>query len=176
MTLATLISSVVCSFLMSFGSTDGCEKYLRVRKVQTPISQEELHVVLREAHVNVLGHEPNDNRVAMAWAQVAFENGRGKKVFNHNLGNTGAHPTAPKNAFYKVSGSRFRAHPNFQEGAEHYWETILKMCSGVLPAFDAGDPITASIILRRCGYYRAPVEHYSVSLSSLFFEQQLKRK
>ncbi len=166
------IKLIICSLALTFGGTPSeCDNMLRVKKVNTQIEQKELFDVLREAHISVLGTVPCDNRVTMAWAQVAFENGRGKKVFNYNLGNTGSHPTSPKRPFYRVSGHRFRAHSNFQEGAEHYWKTILEMCSGALPAFDAGDPSQASQALRRCGYYRAPVEHYTVNLSSLFFEQ-----
>lgn len=176
MTLASLIVGLYCAFNLSFGVTNGCEKYLHVPKVHTPIDEITLHETLKEAHIKILGREPHPNRISMAWAQIAFENGRGAKVYNHNLGNIGGHPIKPRRPYYTVNGYRFRSMSNFLEGAKAYWKIMIKMCSGALPAFDAGDPITASYVLYRCGYYRAPVEHYTSNLSCLFYEKQKKIK
>lgn len=173
MTLTSLVCGLLYTLSITFNvGADSEFRCLKVRKTPTTISQDDLHDVLREAHTDVFGHEPSLNRSTMAWAQVAFENGRGKKVFNHNLGNIGGNPIRPKLPFFMISGHRFRAFTSFEQGAQSYWETILKMCSGVLPAFDAGDPVLAAHVLRRCGYYRVDVEHYSENLSSLFFERQ----
>ncbi len=165
-----IIKIIICSLMLTFGGDPKeCDSMLKVKKVNTPIGQVELLDVLRESHVRVIGVEPNEKRVTMAWAQVAFENGRGKKVFNHNLGNIGT-STPPKNSYYVVSGYQFKDFSDFQEGADAYWRTMKRMCKGALPAFDAGDPTSASIALRRCGYYRADVGHYTKNLTSLYYQ------
>jgi hypothetical protein len=149
-------------------------KKLKVSKVKTNISEQDLLAVLRESHTEVFGRPPNKARIHMAWAQIAFENGRGKKVYNHNLGNIGGNPIKPVKSYYMVSGYRFRSFKNFNDGAKYYWKIIKNRCPSSLAYFDAGDPHMASVALKRCGYYRADLEHYSKNLSSLFFESYKK--
>ena len=59
------------------------------RKVATPISQDQLFDVLEASHVRVFGNLPKASKLTMAWAQVSLENGRGKYVYNNNIGNIG---------------------------------------------------------------------------------------
>jgi hypothetical protein len=168
----SLLKIIICSLVLSFGSTPNmCVTELKEKKVRTPIAQDELYVVLTDAHVNVFGYEPSKNRASMAWAQVAFENGRGDQVFNHNLGNIGSNPIVPKRPYYVISGHRFRSLETFNDGAELYWITLESRCGSTLNFFDSGDPVSASSALNRCGYYRADVDHYTKNLSSLFFER-----
>lgn len=149
-------------------------KKLKVPKVETQISERDLLIILRESHIEIFKKQANKARIHMAWAQIAFENGRGKKVYNHNLGNIGSHPIKPVKSYYMVSGSRFRSFKSFHDGAKYYWKIIKDRCSSSLAYFDSGDPHMASVALRRCGYYRADLEHYSKNLSSLFFESYKK--
>ena len=149
-------------------------KKLKVKKVKTVIEEEELKQVLRESHIDIFNKPANENKIHMAWAQIAFENGRGKKVYNYNLGNVGGNPEKPIRHYYMVAGYRFRSFQNFKDGARCYWQILKERCSGSLKFFDAGDPYTASLYLRRCGYYRADVGHYSKNLSALFFESYKK--
>lgn len=138
----------------------------KVQKFRTDISDQQLIEVLDRSHRRIFGEEPSKNRLAMAWAQVAFENGRGRKVFNHNLGNIGK---GKGQSYYLVSGYQFRSFPSFDDGADAYWSMLLARCSGSLRWFTDGDPRGASIMLRRCGYYRADVDHYASNLTSLYF-------
>jgi hypothetical protein len=149
-------------------------KKLRVKKILTEISETDLKELLAKTHLEVFNKPASDKRIHMAWAQIAFENGRGKKVYNYNLGNIGGHPTTPVLPYYRVAGSRFRSFESFEEGAKFYWQHLKERCSGALPYFDLGDPYTASIALGKCGYYRSDVEHYLKNLSSLYFESYKK--
>lgn len=159
-------------FFESIIETD--PKKLKVKKNKTIIEEEELKQVLRESHVDIFKKPASENKIHMAWAQIAFENGRGKKVYNYNLGNVGGNPEKPIRHYYMVAGYRFRSFQNFKDGARCYWQILKERCSGSLKFFEAGDPYTASLYLRRCGYYRADVEHYSKNLSALFFESYKK--
>lgn len=145
-------------------------KKLKVSKVRTEISENELKLILKESHADIFGFHPSQARLHMAWAQIAFENGRGKKVFNHNLGNIGGHPIKPIKHYYVISGHRFRSFENFNDGAKSYWKHLKNRCSAALNSFDSGDPHMVSHHLQRCGYYRANINHYSQNLASLYFE------
>lgn len=149
-------------------------KKLKVKKIKTTIEEDALKQVLRESHVDIFNKPASEYRIHMAWAQIAFENGRGKKVYNYNLGNVGGNPEKPIRHYYMVAGYRFRSFQNFKDGARCYWQILKERCSGSLKFFDAGDPYTASLYLRRCGYYRADIDHYSKNLSGLFFESYKK--
>ncbi len=132
--------------------------------MSTPIGEPELAAVLRDGHNAVFGYFPSKKRLAVGWAQVALENGRGKKTFNHNLGKITSFGTRP----YYVQKHRFRAHNNFREGAEDYWRVVNKMCKRALPHFDKGDPYTAAQILSSCGYYEADKYKYGKSMQWLY--------
>lgn len=147
---------------------------LKVKKVKTIISDEELKQVLDEAHMDVFHEQASESRINMAWAQISFENGRGKQVYNYNLGNVGPNPIKPKRPYYVVAGYKFRSFKSFKDGARCYWITLKERCSGSLKFFDAADPFTASLSLQRCGYYRADLDHYSKNLSSLFWTMHKK--
>lgn len=149
-------------------------KKLKVSKIKTEISEAELKLILKESHADIFGFQPSQARLHMAWAQIAFENGRGKKVFNHNLGNIGSNPIKPIKHYYVISGHRFRSFENFHDGAKSYWKHLKNRCSAALNSFDSGDPKMVSYLLQRCGYYRADFNHYSQNLSSLYFESVKK--
>lgn len=139
----------------------------RKKKKLTPLSKTELLSSLREGHVLFFGKEPSKQRLASAWAQVSLENGRGSKIYNFNFGNIGASHREPH---FFISGHRFRSNDSTQEGAVLYWKTINKMCSSVLPYFDAGNPNGAAYQLGRCGYYRVDKEHYARGMRKLYWE------
>lgn len=140
---------------------------LKRAKKLTPLSKNELFDSLKEGYVIVFGKKPSQQRLAMAWAQVSLENGRGSKIYNFNFGNIGASKREPH---FFISGHRFRANDSSQEGAILYWKTITKMCSSVFPYFDAGDATGAAYQLRRCGYYRVDKEHYAKGMKKLYWE------
>lgn len=137
---------------------------LHHEKQSTPIGDQELMQVLQEAHVQVFGRRASRARLAMAWGQIALENGRGKAVFNHNLGNIGPFRGRP---YYKLGPSRFRSFGGFPEAARVYWELLRDRCSAAMHSFDAMDAEYTARMLRRCGYHGADVEAYARGLNSL---------
>lgn len=135
-------------------------------KVMTPIEDVELIEVLQETHIEVFGHPASRAKTAVAWGQIAFENGHGKIVFNHNLGNIGPYKGHP---YYKHGLSRFRAFVNFHEAATVYWELLRDRCSGALASFDAMDAVSTATRLRRCGYHGADIDRYAYGLGALMW-------
>jgi hypothetical protein len=135
-------------------------------KTATPIGDVELATVLRDAHLEVFGEPASKARLAVAWGQIAFENGRGKETFNYNLGNIGPYKGRP---YYKQGLSRFRAFTGFHEAAKVYWELLRDRCSGAMHSFDAMDALYTATKLRRCGYHGADIDLYARGLGSLMW-------
>ena len=139
----------------------------REHKVLTKIDKQELFTVLKESHQMVFKTSPSEKRLAMAWAQVALENGSGAQVFNYNLGNIGASENEPH--FY-IAGHRFAANDNALEGGTAYWSHLKKSCKSSLSYFDRGDPQGSALQLRRCGYYRASTKIYTRIMSQPYYQ------
>lgn len=138
-----------------------------MKTVQTPISRTELLHVLRDGHLRVFGKYPSKNRLAMAWGQVAFENGSGKFSYNHNLGFVG--PSAPDQPTFRMGDNHwYRAFTSHDDAAVAYWE-VIKRCSPALARFDVGNPGEAAIWLKRCGYFEATLEQYTPGFSTLYY-------
>jgi hypothetical protein len=136
-------------------------------KELTPLTSEQLLRTLREAHVVVFGTEPSRNRLAAGWAQVALENGRGKAVWNYNLGNVG--PSSSEHFYYMHTRAvPYRAYNGYLEGGITYWRVVRK-CGAVVQMFDRGEVRRASESLRRCNYYLADVTHYTGMMWSLYW-------
>lgn len=134
-------------------------------KYQTELLPVEVAEVLRSTHLKVFDKPPSKRRLAMAWAQIALENGQGKQTFNFNLGNIGAGRTQP---FYFMAGHKFRSFTSFEEGGQAYWNVLKNRCLIVLSIFDTGDASKAAIQLEKCGYYRVEREIYEAGMSSLY--------
>jgi hypothetical protein len=134
-------------------------------RTRTPINRIALADVLRRGHIRFFGEAPGDKRLAMAWSQVGLENGQGREVYNHNLGNI---VKWSKDHFYFRYGKhRYRSLDTFEDGAVAYW-TILNNCPGALHAFDKGNVAASAIELKRCNYYEAPVKSYTSPLFMLY--------
>jgi hypothetical protein len=136
----------------------------KVARELTPIGKPELAAVLRDGHYAVFGYFPSDERLAVAWAQVAIENRQGLEVYNHNLGNI----TSGKNRPYYVKHNRFRAHKTFSDGAIDYWNVVKKLCRSSFKHFDKGEPYQAAQVLKRCGYYGADSDKYGKAMVWLY--------
>jgi len=145
-----------------------------VEPVLTPLSDLQLAEVLSQAHVRVTGEAPSYNRLGMAWAQVQGETGRTLKAYNHNWGNIKAFNWDGDRFRYPEldeSMPYFRSYPDAITGAADYWRVLTRQrYVAALAAFDAGDPHAAATELRAAGYYTAPLERYSLTLSQLFDE------
>jgi len=134
--------------------------------VETPLTEIQLMRVLKDSHIIVFGNEPSDHRLTMAWAQVAFENGRGALTVNHNIGNTWMGPDAP---YYVVGGNqKYRSFATFEEGAKAYWITI-KSCGPATRAFEWGSAKVAAEALKACNYYDADIDAYAAAMGSLYY-------
>ncbi len=143
----------------------------RVHTEATPISPENLIAVLELTHTDLFQQPPSKERLTMANAHIAIENGRGKKIYGNNFGNigaarvpTGGHP------FYRIGGSRFLAHPSAEAGAKAYWMHMVRRCGTALVRFSDGSGYQSAADLKRCGYHRADVNLYGAALQSLYNE------
>lgn len=160
----------LCIIIGTFSPTKECAKNLEMNKLQTSIEVQELKDVLQEAHLDIFGKPASINRINMAWAQIAIENGKGKLVYNYNLGNIGAHATKNTKPFYRVAGSKFISFLSFKEGAKSYWKFFKNKCRGSLAYFDLGDTKNSARMLKNCNYYESDVDFYYLNMRSLFVE------
>jgi hypothetical protein len=136
------------------------------KPVLTPLGEKQLMNVLKHTHQEVFDRPASRERLAMAWAQVALENGRGKLTLNHNLGNVGA---IKNQRYYRKGPARFRSFSAFHEGGRAYWNVLKNNCAGALQTFRSMDPMLTAKKLRRCGYHRTEVELYGKVLHGLMW-------
>jgi hypothetical protein len=136
--------------------------------VQTPLTETQLLGALRDGHVAVFGTAPSENRLAMAWGQVAFENGGGKLTYNNNLGNVVAANRETPHYYCRSDHHRYRAFETPAEGAAAYWE-VIKRCKAALVRFDQGNPYAAAAGLKQCNYFEADLGLYTRGFSQLYY-------
>lgn len=117
----------------------------------TPMSEVALATALIAGHRDALGKRVGGHRLSVAWAQVALETGRGKRVKGYDLGNV---------------GGRLISYKTARQGAQAYWQAIAK-CGPALAFFDAGDARGAAMQLGLCGYFTAAPEPYASGMVSL---------
>lgn len=135
------------------------------KQTLTPISQEDLASVLRQAYKKIYDKDPSRNILGMAWSHVALENQTGKKVWNYNLGNIGPLNTS-ENYYDHFGKTKYRSFKSFDEGAEAYWK-FMERCPRALQAFGWSDVSLASQFLKSCNYYGADIDQYVRTLSNL---------
>lgn len=170
LSIKRVISSIAIVTMMWASSAHASFKSYGVReaKQSTPISDVDLIKVLKTSHIDINGRLPSRSRLAMAWAQVALENGEGTVVWNHNLGNIGP-SYGQRHAYYVHSPkANYRSFESFDEGARAYWITINR-CEIVLKLFDAGLPREATESLKACGYFTANTDMYANLMTSLYY-------
>jgi hypothetical protein len=156
-----------------------------VAREPTPLSELELARVLVKAHVVVFGSEPAEQRLSVAWAQLALEHARGRDIDCNNLGNitlaAGAFgeyytrvatertrrnvPGLP-NRWEKVK-MRFRAFHTPVDGAVAYWKLIREQYTEALAYFDQGNGYLAARRLGQSGYMTAESQAYASAMGSL---------
>jgi len=143
-----------------------CLKEKRQTKTLTPLSGVQLMHSLREGYVEMFGEQPTKQRLAMAWAQIALENGQGKYLWNHNLGNIG--PGTSEQEYYVHSDyTTYRSFDGYLNGAIAYWKHISRSTI-LFKHFNEGNPHGVAISLRNSGYYGAELEPYSKGMSELY--------
>lgn len=142
--------------------------FLEQKRKLTPLSEEEIFTELEKAYVLLYEKNPHENLLVGAWAHVALENGKGRKIWNYNFGNIGPLPNEKDVKFYNHFGkTKYRSFDDPTSGAIAYWK-FLESCPLALKNFRYNDPRGAAISLKRCNYYRADQTHYSKLLTSLY--------
>ena len=162
--LATLFSTIIAMILFA---TTSVADVIHKARVQTPLTRGQLMAMLRKTHNAVFGKAASKKRLAGAWSHVAFENGKGRLTYNHNLGNIAV--TTGSQPYYFTADRRYRDFETFEEGAATYWHTI-KGCWPAVHGFDVGDPEAAAAGLKRCHYYEADEDIYAAGLKRLLHE------
>lgn len=160
-----------------------------VARETTPLSELELAEALIEGHRAVFGEPPTWMRLAVAWAHVALENGRGREIECNNFGNVIAtdswpgayyvrdlHERTRKNRLaalgddWKPVPMKFRAYATPAEGARAYWKVLDEHYASALGLFGAGAPYLAARRLAELGYATAYAEPYAHAMVDLHGE------
>lgn len=156
--------------LLAVTVTIGAITVLHVPMVRTPLTELELLKVLDRAHVETFHTRASPARLAMAWAHVAFENGRGRAIFNRNIGNTV--PTTSRHAYFCTNGRGcYRSFARFEDSSAIYWLTLVG-CPAALVHFDNARAREAADALLACHYYDGDPEIYGAAMRSLFRDAQ----
>ena len=160
---------------------------VKVPLQDTPLSAEDMALCLWYGHYRAFGEFPSFKRLGVAWAQCALENGHGTKIRNNNFGNVIATSSWPGNwwellcherpypderpNYWVETLMRFRALPDPETGAWHYWRTLaLPRHVGALVQFDKGNPGAAAMALGASHYYTAHAEAYAKIMRRLYTE------
>ena len=118
-----------------------------------------LILLLAAAFRAVVGHSPDPVTVDVAAAQVIRE---GLTLPGHNLGGL-TDRKAPK-----VHGIRLARFPNYPTAARAYWRVLVR-CKA-LAAFASGDVMRSARVLRKCGYFSAPIATYQATWAAVLDE------
>jgi len=167
LTVVTVVATQLIAMVHPSWADPRKSTHPRMPTVRTPMTRVELLSALRDGHVKAFGVLPSRERLAMAWGQVAFENGHGKYTYNHNLGNVGTTAKDQPTYYNRGDGHWYRHHETFVDGAAAYWE-IVKRCATALRRFDAGDPVDAAASLKKCGYFEADLATYTRGFVALY--------
>lgn len=161
-----VITMLVIALFSLFTPHTSEAQQLRQAPIATPITETGLLCLLRNVHRDRYGADPTKSRLAMAWAQVASECGRGQQTSNHNVANIGA-PKRLHQPYYVVGTHRYRHFTTFTSAIDSYWSTVHG-CRAAMAMFDAGDPRSAATYLKACGYFEADVGTYATSMAALY--------
>jgi len=158
---------IAAAFLLMSTSTVFAGDSLRRPRTQTPTDKITLIKALQVGYVAVFNRQPDVNTLSMSLAQINLENGHGKYIYNHNLGNVGPRWNQ-RVPYFILGGSKFIAHDSFSDGAVSYWRHLKEVCPKALPYFSKGHPAVASHVMRQCKYYTASKKHYTKLLVTLY--------
>ncbi|MBI5537879.1 MAG: hypothetical protein HY898_34455 [Deltaproteobacteria bacterium] len=156
-----------------------------IPRVPTPQSEVDVARLLIQAHEVVFGSPPNDQRLSVAWAQIALEHGRGRDIECNNFGNI-IMPDNGAGDFYVLKATertrknakarlekweqvnmKFRAYRTPLDGAVAYWKLIKDQYTDALAYFDQGNGFLAGRRLAEAGYMTAEAQPYASGMGSL---------
>lgn len=152
-----------------------------VQRIRTPLSETELAVALRDAHVLACGGPPSLSRWASMWAQLALEHARGKALDNYCAGNVTAAKSWTGDYYVLACDERVQKNPDVWKrlelhfrafgvavaGARSYVELLCGRYARALEQMDRGNPSGAAYVLGQMGYYTAHEQQYANAMSSL---------
>jgi len=162
-----MIQKIFLTFCLLLIAVPAGADNLRRNRVRTSTDKITIITALNVGYKRVFNKDPSINTLSMSLAQINLENGHGKYIYNHNLGNVGPRWNQ-RVPYFILGGSMFKAHNSYADGAVHYWLHLKEVCPKALPYFRKGDPTTASHVMRQCKYYTAPKSHYTKLLVILF--------
>jgi hypothetical protein len=159
---------------------------LLVDAIKTNFSEEQLVYALKNAWIKIYNQEPKKESLAILYAQIAVEIGRGKECYNWNLGNikkTENHKYCMFRCSEIIDGyeiffdpphpqTHFNAYENFEDGIFSYLNFLSKRTryEKAWQEVISGNPIKYSAALKVAGYYTASLKIYTNAIISLFNE------
>ncbi len=145
----------------------------------TALDENEAARVLAEAWRASVGAPPSARTLAILWAHWAHETGRGRRMVGHNFGGLkGAGPngasvvawTREGPEFERIVLRKFRAYPDFPEGASDYVALLRARYPRALRAAKAGDVVQFADALATAGYFTDDPSAYRRALARLALE------
>lgn len=162
---------------------------LFVKAIDTPLSEKQLAWHLNQAWNKVFNEFCTTKQLAILWAHVSLEVGRGKYIKNNNFGNikrlkNQKYTSYRCNEILLVDGKRkavwfepyhpqtlFAAWDDATSGAAHYIEFLTRpRYAKALAALKAEDIKNYVIELKVAGYFTADLGFYSKVLMKLYNE------
>jgi len=145
----------------------------------TALDENEAARVLAQAWRSEVGSTPSARTLAILWAHWAHETGRGRRMVGHNFGGLkGAGPngasvlawTREGPEFERIVLRKFRAYPNFPEGAGDYVALLRSRYPRALRAAKNGDVVQFADALAMAGYFTDEPSAYRRALARLALE------
>ncbi len=159
--------------------------------VRTIISEVDIIHAVKQAYHTLFGYDVSLDTLSILCAQIFLECGRGKQLYNFNLGNIKRrqgklwtwYPCGELiNGVYQKFvpphvQTHFSAYESLPDAAlEHLMFLNRDRYKASLAQANCGNPIEYCVELHKAGYYTATVERYSKTLISLFEEIREKYK
>jgi hypothetical protein len=145
----------------------------------TALDENEAARVLAQAWRATIGTPPTARTLAILWAHWAHETGRGRRMVGHNFGGLkGAGPsgasvlawTREGPEFERIVLRKFRAYPDFPEGASDYVTLLHSRYPRALRAAKNGDVVQFADALATAGYFTDEPSAYRRALARLALE------
>lgn len=151
----------------------------------TKLSETEFARAMAEGYKMVFGKSPSLETLAAGWAQAVLESGRPVSLPCNNVGNIKAtkdwiksgkpYFTTKSTVEFDKKGKKYlhvspewRAYDSPAHGAAGYWQLLKGRFGEALDWMGAGDPVSASVVLGKKGYYTANIAKYSTEVGKLY--------
>lgn len=155
----------------------------------TQLNDLEFAKVMAAGYQKAFGRAPSLEILGGGWAQAVLEGGRAGghvNLPNNNVGNIKATEDwikaghsyfvkdtkefTPEGEGYTHAGAKWRSYQTPIEGAAAYWNLLGNKFGEALNWYSAGDPISATVVLGKKGYYTANIKQYAGTTGQLYQE------